>query len=114
MMLSPERGNDVMSTEKKTSRYELKWSSDTHELANRAAAAGGYGSVKEYLSRLVHADAPKTIHEYETMKLTNEQFDKFIAACEKPPRPLSEKLKAAANRLDEEGLTFNVRRTGNK
>lgn len=52
--------------------------------------------------------------EKRDVKLTNEQFDKFIATSEQPPRPISKKLKAAAKRLDKEGFTFNIGRKGNK
>ena len=42
----------------------------------------------------------------KTIKLNNKAFDRFIAACEQPARPLSEKLKSAAKRLDKEGFCF--------
>jgi uncharacterized protein (DUF1778 family) len=102
-----------MSAVKKVHRYELKWQEDTHELAQRAALAGGFGNIKEYLSSLVHKDAPKVMESYSAIKLSNAQFDRFMSACDNPPKA-SAKLLAAAKALDNEGIVLDVRNLNKK
>ena len=56
-------------------------------------------------------EADKMCEQVDNMiNLSPEEFDRFIEECNKPPRHLSDKLKEAANLLNEEGLTFDVSR----
>ena len=88
-------------------RYEIQWDQETHQLAERAATAGGYGSIKALLTQLVRQHAPQVLAEHQKIVLTNQQFNEFSQLCETTVEP-SDKIKAAAKALDEEGFTFNV------
>ncbi len=83
----------------KTERVEARFSPEIKRLAERAATASGL-SLTEYLTSLVIEYAPKTLQQHKTISLTNQQFDDFIAYCDKPPKP-SERLQLAAKRLEE-------------
>lgn len=98
-----------MPNTKRVQRYEMQWSEETHLLAERAAMAGGYASIKDFLSQLVHAKAPEILKAYSEVKLTNAQFDRFVEACENP-KPVSPKIKEAAQLLDDEGFVLNVKK----
>lgn len=87
-------------------RYELQWDTDTYQLAERAAAAGGYGSIKALLTQLVRTHAPEVLEAYSQVKLTNKQFDEFSRLCESTVKPGS-KIQKAAKALDEEGFSLN-------
>ena len=87
----------------KAQRYEMQWDTDTRVLAERAASAGGYANLKAYITHLIREDAPKVLSQYEQLKMTNQNFERFMAACENPPKP-SKKIANAAKRLATEGL----------
>lgn len=87
----------------KVLRYELQWDEETHTLAQRAARAAGFNSIKAYVTQLVRRDAPEVLETYDKIILTNEQFDAFCEVCENPPEP-SPKIRKAAKALDEKGF----------
>lgn len=87
----------------KLQRYEMQWDEETRLLAERAASAGGYANLKAYITHLIREDAPKVLSQYEQLKVTNQNFERFIAACGNPPKP-SQKVIDAAKRLATEGL----------
>ncbi len=93
----------------KNVRFEMQWDEETHILAERAAHASGLGSIKAYLTQLVKQNAPGVLEEYANIQLTNAQFDAFCQACENPPAP-SEKIRKAAEALDQEGFKLNAKR----
>lgn len=86
----------------KTERVEARFLPEIKQLAERAALASGI-TLTDYLARLVVEDAPKTLESHTQIKLTNEQFDRFIAICESEQQP-SQKLIDIAKRLDTEGF----------
>jgi len=51
-------------------------------------------SVNTYLTNLAYDNAKQVISEYETLKLSNEERDRFIALLDNPPEP-TEKAKMA-------------------
>ena len=51
-------------------------------------------SVNAYLINLAYGNAKQVISEYETLKLSNEERDRFIALLDNPPEP-TEKAKTA-------------------
>lgn len=85
----------------KTERIEARFTPDVKKLAERAASVSGL-SMADYLAKLVIEYAPTTLRNHESIILTNQQFDNFIAYCESAPAP-SERLQLAANRLKTEG-----------
>lgn len=90
-------------------RYEMQWDEETYELAERAARASGLTSIKAYVTQLVRQNAPEVLEAYSTIKLNNAQFDAFCEACDNPPVP-NDKLRKAAQALDEEGFVLNANR----
>lgn len=86
----------------KTERIEARFLPEIKHLAERAALISGV-TLTDYLAKLVTENAPKTLKAYSEIKLTNEQFDQFIAICDTPPKP-SKAILNAAKRLDEEGF----------
>lgn len=87
----------------KAQRYEMQWDDETRLLVERAALAGGYANIKAYITHLIREDAPKVLSRYEQLKVTNQNFERFMDACENPPKP-SKKIVDAAKRLTTEGL----------
>lgn len=86
----------------KTERIEARFPAELKALAERAALASGY-TLTDYLANLVRMDAPKRLKAQNEIILTNEQFEHFVAACEKAPSP-GKKILDAARRLDKEGF----------
>ena len=66
-----------MAVSSDVQRYEIQWDQDTHQLAERAATAGGYGSIKALLTQLVREHAPEVLAKYSEIQLSNQQFDQF-------------------------------------
>ncbi len=87
---------------RKKERVEARFMPEIKQLAERAAMASGV-TLTEYLVRLVQEDAPKTLKSYSEIQLTNQQFDNFIAICDREHEP-SKAIIDAANRLDKEGF----------
>jgi uncharacterized protein (DUF1778 family) len=96
-----------MATQSKVQRYEVQWDTETHELAERAATAAGFGSIKAYLSQLVRKDAARVLTEQAQITLTCEQYDRFAALCERSVAP-NEKLSKAARTLDAKGFALDA------
>lgn len=93
-----------MSNATRNERIEMRVNTETKLLAERASAALGCASVTEYLTRLIHDSAPQVLEQQTAIHLSNEQFDRFIAACQgKGGRP-SPRILKAAKRLDKEGF----------
>ncbi|MBN4055234.1 DUF1778 domain-containing protein [bacterium AH-315-K03] len=88
-------------------RYELQWDVETYQLAERAAAAGGYGSIKALLTQLVRTHAPEVLAAYSHVQLSNEQFNEFNRLCQATVKP-SSKIQKAVNALDNEGFSLNA------
>jgi len=85
-------------------RIEMRVSSDIKQMAERASAALGCASLTEYITRLISENAPKILQQEATIKLTNKQFDNFMAICDDAERKPSTRIIEAAKRLDNEGF----------
>ncbi len=92
----------------KAQRYEIQWDEDTRLLAERAAAAAGYANVKAYLTHLVRQDAPKVLSEYAQIKMSLENFERFMTACQTAPAPSARLLKAART-IAAEGIWIETK-----
>lgn len=82
----------------------MRVDTETKKLAERASAVLGCRSVTEYIITLIRENATRTLQEAAMIKLTNQQFDNFIAACEDPNRQPGARLLEAARALDKEGF----------
>jgi uncharacterized protein (DUF1778 family) len=92
----------------KAQRYEMQWDEETRLLAERAASASGYTTLKAYVTHLIREDAPKVLSEYAQLAVTNANFDRFMSACQNPPKP-SDKLIKAAQVLTKEGIWIETK-----
>lgn len=87
----------------KAARFEMQWDDETRLLAERAATLSGHTSLKAYVTQLIRENAPKVISNYEHLQITNENFSRFVAACDNPPKP-SNKLLNKVKALATEGI----------
>jgi len=83
-------------------RIDMRVDHNVKQLAERASAARG-ASVTEYISALIREDAPKILENEASIKLTNAQFDHFMAVCNDTEQKPSKRILDAAKRLDAEG-----------
>ena len=72
-----------MSEKREIKRYSLRWPTEIHDLAEKASVIKGHDSIKSYLVELVEKDARKTVEDYGTVKLSNEEFDRFTSYFER-------------------------------
>ncbi len=93
---------EVYSLTTATQRLEMRDDKDIKKMAERASAALGC-NVTEYVTRLILENAPKVLEEQSRIELTNQQFERFLTICDQG-KPLSPRIRKAAERLDEEGL----------
>jgi len=84
-------------------RIDMRIDRSVKQLAERASAARG-ASITEYITALIREDAPKTLENQASIKLTNAQFDHFIAVCDDTEQKPSKSILDAAKRLDDEGF----------
>ena len=85
-------------------RIEMRIDSETKSMAERASAALGCASLTEYLIRLIRENAPKALEQEASIQVTNTQFDNFVAICNNVELMPSDRIMAAAKRLDAEGF----------
>lgn len=85
-------------------RIEMRVDLETKQMAERASAVLGCSSLTEYITRLIRENSPKIIEQQTEIKLSNQQFDRFIELCEDDTVKPSEKILAVAKQLDKEGL----------
>ena len=86
-----------------TSRIDMRIDDAIKAAAEKAAALQGMKSLTEYVVRLIEKDALKVIHEYESIVVKDDVFDRFMSACAAAERP-NEKLRKAAAYTDERGI----------
>lgn len=86
----------------RSERLATRLDPETKRLAERAAALG-FRSMADYITRLIREDAPRRLAAQALIEVTNHQFDRFLAACNDTSRTPGKRLRQAAARLDEEG-----------
>ncbi len=75
------------------SRIDIRMTSEIKQTIIRAAQLSMV-SVNTYLINTAYDNAKKVISEHETLMLSNEERDRFLALVDNPPEP-TEKAKAA-------------------
>ncbi len=70
-----------------TAHLDIQLDEKIRAKAEKASALLGLNNITEYIVRLMDEDATKVVAEYERMTLTNEEFDRFIEACDKAQEP---------------------------
>ncbi len=71
-------------------------------MAERASAALGCSSLTEYMVRLIRDNAPQVLEQESSIQVTNTHFDNFLAICNDVELMPSDRIMAAAKRLDSE------------
>lgn len=85
-----------------TSRIDMRIDDVLKSTAEKAAALKGMKSLTEYVVRLIEQDAKQVVKEHESMTLTDNVFDRFIAACDRADRP---------NKKLQDAVTFAKKKT---
>lgn len=92
----------------KAQRYEIRWDEDTRILAERAAYAAGYTSINAYITHLILQDAPRVLSQYAELKVTSENFERFMAAYQNPPK-VGSKLQDVAKSMAKDGIWIETK-----
>ena len=85
-------------------RIDMRVDLETKQIAERAAAVLGCASLTEYITRLIRENSPKIIQQQTEIRLNQQQFDRFMEACQDSTLKPSEEIIAAAKLLDSEGF----------
>ena len=76
-----------------SSRINLRTSADAKAMIERAAALMGT-TVSSFMLQNAYEAARRVVSDYDTLMLTQRDFEAFAASVEKPPKP-----KAALRKL---------------
>lgn len=68
----------------RSERLEARIDPETKRLAERAAALG-FGSMADYITRLIREDAPRRLAAQALIQVTNDQFEHFLSVCNDTP-----------------------------
>jgi uncharacterized protein (DUF1778 family) len=90
-------------TQMATARLDMKLDHVIKEKAEKASALLGMRSLTEYVVRLMDRDATKVIAQHESIVVSNDVFDRFMAACEKAKEP-NQALRDAVAFTREQGI----------
>jgi uncharacterized protein (DUF1778 family) len=81
----------------KSSQINLRTSADTKAMIERAAALMGT-SVSGFMLQNAYEAARRVVFDYDTLMLTQRDFEAFAASMEKPPKPKAALRKLMARR----------------
>lgn len=81
------------TTTNESSRINLRTSADTKAMIERAAALMGT-TVSGFMLQNAYEAARRVVSDYDTLMLTQRDFEAFASSVEKPPKP-----KAALKKL---------------
>ncbi len=87
-----------------TQRLEMRVDLETKQLAERAASVLGCASLTEYITRLIRENSPKIIQQQTEIRLSQQQFERFMTLCQDTRLKPGKKILAAAKKLDSEGF----------
>ena len=79
-----------------TARLDIRLDEEIKIKAEKASALLGLKSLTEYVVRLMDEDSSQVIALHESMTVTDNVFDQFIAACDQAQAPNTALLEAAA------------------
>lgn len=84
------------SSNVRTARLDLRVSPDDKALIQQAAEAEGL-SQTDFILSCVKAEARRIVHDYEVMRLSEQDREIFIEAFLNPPEPNARLRQAADN-----------------
>lgn len=82
------------SSKSQSARFEMRIDRPAKTLIERAASITGQTLTDFAISNLVQL-AMETIERYEKLVMSNRDRDRFLAALDRPPKPLPALAKAA-------------------
>ena len=85
-----------------TTRFDMRLDDEIKAKAEKASALLGMKSLTEYVVHLMDQNATQVIAEHESITVTEDIFDRFIAACEREKNPNAALLDAAAYTKDQD------------
>ncbi len=80
-----------------SARINLRTSPEAKALIERAAAIMG-ATVSSFMLQNAYEAARRIVADKDTLVLSQEAFEAFVATCEKPPRPTKALRKLMALR----------------
>lgn len=87
----------AVSSKTESARINLRTSPEAKALIERAAAIMG-STVSSFMLQNAYEAASRVVANNDTLMLSQEAFDAFIAACEKPAEPTEALIKLMALR----------------
>lgn len=87
-----------------TARMDMRLDASIKAKAEKASALLGLASLTEYVVRTLDADATRVIAEHESIVVSNDIFDRFMAACDAARAP-----NAALVSVAKRAQAFTVR-----
>ena len=79
-----------------TARLDIRLDEEIKIKAEKASALLGLKSLTEYVVRLMDEDSSQVIAQHESMTVSDNVFDQFMAACDQAQVPNTALLEAAA------------------
>lgn len=79
-----------------TARLDIRLDEEIKIKAEKASALLGLKSLTEYVVRLMDEDSSQVIAQHESMTVSDNVFDQFMAACDQAQLPNTALLEAAA------------------
>ena len=87
----------AVSSKTESARINLRTSPEAKALIERAAAIMG-STVSSFMLQNAYDAASRVVANNDTLMLSQEAFEAFIAACEKPTEPTEALIKLMALR----------------
>lgn len=84
-------------THDESARISLRTSHELKALIERAAAITG-STVSSFISQNMYETARRIVTDTDTIMLSQEAFEAFVASCENPPEPTEALRKLMALR----------------
>lgn len=78
-----------------TTRMDMRLDEHIKAKAEKASALLGLSSLTEYVVRILDADATRVIAEHGSIAVTDDIFDRFMAACDAARAPNAALVDAA-------------------
>lgn len=84
-------------TATESARINLRTSAELKTLIEHAAAITG-ATVSSFISQTMYEASSRIVADTDTLMLSQEAFEAFIAVCENPPEPTEALIKLMAMR----------------
>lgn len=76
-----------MATPTNDDRLDIRLNTIVKKKLKRAAALSGARTLSEYVVHVAEQHADEVLTAHSTIKLSDDEFDRFIAACDEAAEP---------------------------